>query len=149
MKPGAPAAGTPDSPPSPEQFREAVRHCLVHQSGMPELAADAVLDSESLFLEQRRLACRNGENTVLGAADEIAMRASESVRWVHLQDGDRVATESQVVIDVDGSLAPYLDRLLELGLHGATRDAIVATMLARGIESVYPMLSAPQPARRR
>lgn len=128
--------------PSIEEFRAAVRYSLVHDLSMPELYADELLDYEPEFLEERRKTCRTEENAVAQAADDLVIKPSKGRKWIVLEDGERVAGADQVVLEVNQALGDYLDCLVTLGIHGPSRDAVAGTMLAKGLESVFPLIVA-------
>lgn len=126
--------------PSLEEFRGAVKYALIHDHGMPELYADELLDCEPEFVEQRRLACRKGDNAVAQAADDLVFEPPKGRKWISLEKGQRVAEAVQVVLDAEGAVGRYLDSLVALGLHGTDRDAVASAMLAKGIETVFPLI---------
>lgn len=126
--------------PSLEEFRAAVKYALIHDHGMPDLYADELLDCEPEFVEQRRLGCHKGDNAIAKAADDLVFEPPKGRKWISLEKGQRVAEDGQVVLDADGAVGRYLDSLITLGLHGPDRDAVASAMLAKGIETVFPLI---------
>ena len=126
--------------PTLEDFRAALKYVLIHDHGMPELYADELLDCEHEFVEQRRLGCRDGDNAIAQAADDLVFEPPKGRKWISLEQGQRVAEDGQVVLAADGAVGRYLDSLVTLGLHGPDRDAVASAMLAKGIETVFPLI---------
>jgi len=126
--------------PSLDDFRAAVKYALIHDHAMPELYADELLDCEREFVEQRRLTCRKGDNAVAQAADDLVFVPPKGRKWISLEEGQRVAEAGQVVLDAEGAVGRYLNNLVTLGLHGPDRDAVASAMLAKGIETVFPLI---------
>lgn len=137
---------TIDKPlPSFEEFREAVKFALTHDHGMPPLYADEVLDGDSEFVEQHRQTYHEQiENVgaVARAADGLRFDPPKGLKWVALEQGQCVADQDQIVLDADGALGKYLESLVALGLHGGNKNAVASVMLAKGIESVFPLILA-------
>ena len=130
------------APPSVAEFRAAVKYVLTHLKGMPELVAEAVMDMDAPFMESKRLKCSNGDDDVLCVAEELATEPPGGAQWVQLEEGERVTRAGQLVIDIDGPLAKYLDAFVDIGLHGDSRDAVARAMMARGIEGAFFLLPA-------
>lgn len=129
--------------PSVEDFREAVKYALTHDHGMPPLYADEVLDGDPEFLERHRQTYHKvmGDvGAVARAADGLRFDPPQGLKWVALEQGQRVADQDQIVLDADGAIGKYLDSLVALGLHGGDRNAVAAVMLAKGIETVFPLI---------
>ncbi|MDR9836944.1 MULTISPECIES: hypothetical protein [Herbaspirillum] len=130
--------------PSFAEFREAVKHVLTHDHGMPPLCADELLDGDPEFVERYRQKTGqyndDGQGAIVLAAHGLRFEAPSGLKWVALKKGQRVADEDDVVMRAEGSLGKYLDRLVEIGLHGADRSAVAASMLSKGIESVFPLI---------
>lgn len=138
-----------DSPPpkilpSFTEFREAVKHVLTHDHGMPALCAEELLDGDPEFVERYRQKSGqyndDGQGAIVLAAEGLRFEAPSGLKWVSLQKGQQVADEDDVVMRADGALGKYLDRLVEIGLHGADRSAVAASMLSKGIETVFPLI---------
>lgn len=130
--------------PSPFEFREAVKYALINDHGMPALFADEVLDNDAEFVERQRQSASTGEGAVARTADGLRFEPPSGLKWVALSEGERVASKEHIVIELNDALGSYLDSLVTLGLHGVDRDAVARTMLARGVESVLPMLATSQ-----
>lgn len=119
-----------------EAFIEGVRHVLITDRGTPETVATEMIDAEINFLRNKWKAGRG----IIESAEAIAFEPETGVKWIKLNDGERVAEKYDLCIDGSGQLGKYIDQLVSLGLHGHTRDEVARTMLARGIESVIPLL---------
>lgn len=128
--------------PSNEEFRSAVKYYLVNDLGMPELVAEEVLCADADFVERQRNKFSADNQIIINTADSLAFEPSKGVKWVQLEEGERKASETQVIIDADGSIRKYLDCLVTLGLHGQCRDSVAKAMLARGIESVFSLIAS-------
>lgn len=140
--PKATTASVPTKPiPTFEEFREAVKYLLLNDHGMPKLVAEEILSADVDFLETNHGLFTKLDNAVAKTADSFAFEPVSGVTWVQLKPGMRTADKDQVVIDVGGEMGRYLERLVALGLHGAERDAVASIMLARGIESVFPLIA--------
>ncbi|TAM33483.1 MAG: hypothetical protein EPN61_18415 [Burkholderiaceae bacterium] len=132
--------------PTLEAFREAIQHVLVKE-GAPELVAKALLESEDRYI-RNMLDCwgENGRTSslVLDVAAEIGVRESgdKSSKWVLVE-------EDMLVLEISEQIGECLDGLVALGLHGDTRHKVAKVMMARGIESVFPLLVAKGPVRLR
>jgi hypothetical protein len=127
--------------PSVEEFREAVKYALTHDHGMPSLYAEEVLDGDPEFVERHRQTFSTAENAIANAADGLRFEPPKGLKWVALSQGQRIADKEQLVLDADGALGRYLESLVTLGLHGPDRDAVASSMLAKGIESVFPLIA--------
>lgn len=134
-------AGIPKPLPTVEEFREAVKYALTHDHGMPMLYAEEVLDGEPEFVERHRQSFCKVENAIANAADGLRFEPPKGLKWVALSQGQRVADMGQLVLDADGALGGYLDSLVALGLHGPDRNAVASSMLAKGIETVFPLIA--------
>lgn len=134
-------AEIPKPLPSVEQFREAVKYALTHDHGMPSLYAEEVLDGEAELVERHRQRFNDVENAITDAADGLRFEPPNGLKWVALSRGQRVVEKEQLVLSADGALGRYLDSLVTLGLHGPDRDAVASSMLAKGIESVFPLIA--------
>lgn len=126
--------------PTFDEFREAVKYILLNDHGMPDLVAEEILSADVEFLETNHGLFSKLDNAVAKTANSFAFEPATGITWVQLQTGMRTANKDQVVIDVGGEMGCYLEHLVQLGLHGASRDAVARIMLARGIESVFPLI---------
>lgn len=126
--------------PTLEDFRAALKYVLIHDHGMPELYAQELLDCEHEFVDQRRLGCREGDNAIAQAADDLVFEPPKGRKWISLEQGQRVADADHLVLDASGTLGRYIDNLVVLGLHGSDRDSVARTMLAKGLETVFPLI---------
>jgi len=129
--------------PSVEEFRAAVKYLLMTDHGMPALYADEILDDDPEFLERHRQTYHEAigdVGAVERAADGFRFDPPKGLKWVSLQKGQCVAEENQIVLDVNGAVDQYLDSLVALGLHGEDRNEVATAMLAKGIESVFPLI---------
>ncbi|MFA6231058.1 MAG: hypothetical protein WC617_12935 [Rhodanobacter sp.] len=130
----------PSEKPSIEAFREAIQHVLMKEHGAPELVAKALLELEDAYvrraLDEDWGTEGNAFSLVLDVADEIAIaKPADEPRWIKVEKD----TLSFKVNDQTGN---YLDALVKLGLHGETRNEVAKAMMARGIESAFPLLTA-------
>ena len=137
---------TMDKPlPSVEEFREAVKYVLMTDHGMPQLIADEILDDDPEFLERHRQTYHESigdVGAVVRAAHGFRFEPPKGLKWVALEKGQCVADEDQIVLNANGAVGKYLDSLVTLGLHGNTRNAVASAMLAKGIETVFPLIFA-------
>lgn len=140
------AVKTMDKPlPLFEEFREAVKYVLMHDHGMPSLYADEVLDGDPEFVERHRQTYHEQAEdvgAVARAADGLRFEPPKGLKWVALEQGQRVVDADQIVLDADGAMGKYLDSLVTLGLHGGNRNAVASIMLAKGVETVFPLILA-------
>lgn len=134
------AAVVPMEKPSMEAFRDAIKHVLMKEHDAPELVANALLELEDAYI-RRALDEDWGTdgkafNLVLDVADEIAIaKPTDGPRWVKVE-------KDALSFKVNDETGNYLDAITKLGLHGETRHEVAKAMMARGIEGVFPLLTA-------
>jgi transcriptional regulator with XRE-family HTH domain len=141
---------SPAKPATFAQYREAVRFLLVNDVGTPELVADALLEADENFLrgafEERR------GLTLLDVVDELRVRPSAACSWVQLEKGQVIVdptADDHVILRFSSKLGALLDSVVQTGLYGETKEAVVDGLVRRGIEAVLPMVTAlATPARR-
>ena len=133
--------GSEKVPPTIAEFREAVRYALTHDHGMPAIYADELLDGDLEFLERGRQSVGSVKNAITDTADGLRFEPPKGLKWISLGKDQRIAEAGQLVLNADGAMGQYLDNLVALGLHGDSRDAVASVMLAKGIESVFPLIA--------
>jgi hypothetical protein len=127
-----------EAKPTLEEFRDAIMHVLMKEHGAPELVARALLDSEEDYI-RRALEDDWGVDgkasiLVFEVAGEIVISPPrETAKYVFVD-------KDMVLVEVSKEADKYLKELLGLGLHGETRHEVARAMMARGIETVFPLL---------
>jgi hypothetical protein len=127
--------------PSMSEFRASVKYVLVHDRGMPDLIAELVITADTAWLERQRQSFFSHEDPLTAAADGLVLTPPGGVQWIPFHPGMRIAAEKDLLVPADGAIDSYLNALVKVGLHGADRATVASAMLARGIESVFPLIA--------
>jgi hypothetical protein len=123
----------PASAATLDEFRGAVKYLLIHQHGMPELAANDVLTIDADYIAKAFADPGNRTAIVAEVALELVGDGETKSGWVR-RDGDAA------VIDMNRQIKAHVDKLANTGLYGNDANEVALTMMCRGIESVLSTL---------
>lgn len=140
-----PSTGPGDkSLPSLENFIASVKFVMMNDHGAPEFVADALLSMDDdyvrkQFSEKCDLNSEGGcdlHDLMFDIAAELASKPAATTDWVRVR-------ESQIVVEVSHNIQTLLEKAVKVGLYGESIDDVVRTMIARGIESTFHIISEP------